>query len=326
MDRSTAADENADAQLMGAPAAAQPAPRINATNAAAFMPPSLNCFRSAVSRAADSAPAIWYQQMTGRTWDCDSHSYELEKKRHRRLLDEHKTAERERDRKRKRGGRQYSVACVEKRMQKYADMVQHYRTSARQQGELVVQLLQRAGVADAESFLESARFLCLINNPSNAATWANAPQKCGAIRSLTQIVETFDNICNASIRFFQECGRNGEPRRLPRFGGLAEHEQTAANLVYLGQSLPQLQARFNTREQFLRFRDDAGMPANGESEDPIQPKIALVGAMALSYACYAWVEKHDPSAAESDAWIRHSWMHSKTEALLKSVGMLCVQW
>ena len=94
MDRGMAADENADTQLMGA--ASQPAPRINENNAAAFMPPSLNCFRSAVSRAADSAPAIWYQQMTGRAWDCDSHSYELEKKRHRRLLDEHKTAERER--------------------------------------------------------------------------------------------------------------------------------------------------------------------------------------------------------------------------------------
>ena len=53
----TAADENADTQMMGVPAT-QPAPTIDASNAAAFMPPSLNSFRTAASRAEpDSAPA-----------------------------------------------------------------------------------------------------------------------------------------------------------------------------------------------------------------------------------------------------------------------------
>jgi len=322
-----AADENADAQLMGAPAA-RPAPRIDATNAAAFMPPSLNCFRTAASRAApDSAPAVWYQQMTGRDWDRGSHSYELEKKRHRRLLDEHKIAERERDRKRKRGDRRYSLACIYKRLRRYADRMQHYRAAAREQGQLPVQLLQRARVADAESFLESARFLCLINDPIHASAWVNAPEKCSSPMTLAQLVETVDTMCNSYIRFVQECRRNGEPRRLPRFGGLEEHEQTAADLVYLGQSLPQLHARFNTRdgERNLRFCDDDS-PLHGESKDPIEPKISLARAMAISYACYAWIEANDPSAAASDAWIRHSWMHGQTEAMLRSAGMLCLEW
>ena len=64
-------------------------PRLSWQNATAyppFPPPSLNAFRTAASRAApDCAPALWFKQMTGRQWDCDSHSYELEKKRWRRL-------------------------------------------------------------------------------------------------------------------------------------------------------------------------------------------------------------------------------------------------
>ena len=80
-------------------------PPITHDNAAAYPPPDLRPFRSAASRTADSAPALWYTQMTGAEWDGGGHSYELEKKRHRRMLEEHKKGERERERKRDRSGR-----------------------------------------------------------------------------------------------------------------------------------------------------------------------------------------------------------------------------
>ena len=80
-------------------------PPITHDNAAAYQPPDLRPFRSAASRTADSAPALWYKQMTGAEWDGGGHSYELEKKRHRRMLDEHKESERQRERKRDRSGR-----------------------------------------------------------------------------------------------------------------------------------------------------------------------------------------------------------------------------
>ena len=40
-------------------------PRLTLTNAAAYPPPSLNAYRTAASRGAGSAPAIWFMQMTG---------------------------------------------------------------------------------------------------------------------------------------------------------------------------------------------------------------------------------------------------------------------
>ena len=64
------------------------APRIACSNAADYPPPSLNAYRTAASRApADSPPAVWFKQMTGREWDRQSKSYDLEKKRWRRMAD-----------------------------------------------------------------------------------------------------------------------------------------------------------------------------------------------------------------------------------------------
>jgi hypothetical protein len=80
-------------------------PPITHDNAAAYPPPDLRPFRSAASRTADSAPALWFKQMTGAEWDGGGHSYELEKKRHRRMLEEHTKSERERELKRDRSGR-----------------------------------------------------------------------------------------------------------------------------------------------------------------------------------------------------------------------------
>ena len=48
------------------------------TNAVLFPPPSLDKFRTAASRApADAAPVLWYWQMTGETWDRQTHSYRV---------------------------------------------------------------------------------------------------------------------------------------------------------------------------------------------------------------------------------------------------------
>ena len=81
-------------------------PRIVASNAATYPPPSLNSFRTAAARApANSAPACWYWQLTGDEWQRDGHSYELAKKRYKRMLAEHKAAERERESKRDRSSR-----------------------------------------------------------------------------------------------------------------------------------------------------------------------------------------------------------------------------
>ena len=47
-------------------------------NAAIYPPPSLDKFRTAASRApADAPPVLWYWQMTGETWDRQTHSYRV---------------------------------------------------------------------------------------------------------------------------------------------------------------------------------------------------------------------------------------------------------
>ena len=86
-------------------------PRIVAANASSYPPISLNSFRSAAARApADSAPALWYWQLTGEEWRRDGHSYDLATKVWRRMPAEQKAAERERERKRARSGRKRRAA------------------------------------------------------------------------------------------------------------------------------------------------------------------------------------------------------------------------
>ena len=52
-----------------------PAVRITLANAADYLPPSLNAYRTDASRAAaDSAPAVWFMQVAGTEWDRKAHS------------------------------------------------------------------------------------------------------------------------------------------------------------------------------------------------------------------------------------------------------------
>ena len=62
-------------------------PRITADNAAQHPPPSLIRFRTAAARApANSEPALWFWQMTGDEWPRDGKSFDIQKKRHRRMV------------------------------------------------------------------------------------------------------------------------------------------------------------------------------------------------------------------------------------------------
>ena len=62
-------------------------PSITTDNAAQHLPPSLNSFRTAAARApANSVPALWFWQMTGDEWPRDGKSFDIEKKRHRRMV------------------------------------------------------------------------------------------------------------------------------------------------------------------------------------------------------------------------------------------------
>ena len=78
---------SADGSTTAEHAARLSLPRITAENAAQHPPPSLNSFRTAAARApANSAPALWFWQMTGDEWPLDGHSFDIEKKRHRRMV------------------------------------------------------------------------------------------------------------------------------------------------------------------------------------------------------------------------------------------------
>jgi hypothetical protein len=74
---------------MEAAALTEELPAIEWRNAPDYPPPSLNSFRTPASRAPpDCAPALWYKQMTGDVWDGKTHSYDLAKKKWRRLGDD----------------------------------------------------------------------------------------------------------------------------------------------------------------------------------------------------------------------------------------------
>ena len=76
-----------DAMTTAEHAARLSLPRISAENAAQHPPPSLHDFRRASARApANSVPALWFWQMTGEEWLRDGHSFDIEKKRHRRMV------------------------------------------------------------------------------------------------------------------------------------------------------------------------------------------------------------------------------------------------
>ena len=71
-------------------------PRISTENAAQHPPPSLNAFRTAAARApANSVPALWFWQMTGEAWPRDGYSFDVQKKRHRRMVTRQRVAARE---------------------------------------------------------------------------------------------------------------------------------------------------------------------------------------------------------------------------------------
>ena len=137
-------------------------PRISPENAAAYPPPSLNAFRKPESRQPDdSAPALWYYQMTGCDWDRAGHSYDLEKKRHQRMLAEHKQSEKQREAQRDRSKRERPEDESEQRYERFVkqrelewaeadDEVRRERERMlkceRERSALLGQLMDEAGV------------------------------------------------------------------------------------------------------------------------------------------------------------------------------------
>ena len=133
-------------------------PRISPENAAAYPPPSLNAFRKPESRQPDdSAPALWYWQMAGCDWDRAGHSYELEKKRHRRMLAEHKQSEKQREAQRDRSKRVWPEDTSEQHYQRRVAQQERERAEADAELEcdfkcelersaLIGQLMDDAGV------------------------------------------------------------------------------------------------------------------------------------------------------------------------------------
>ena len=94
--------------------------------------PSLNKFRSAASRAPDdSPPVLWFWQMTEKDWDRQGHSYDVQKKQHRRLLTQYqqrdKQREKERDKLRDRSARVRPADDNIRRRKQYAAEVKRKR-------------------------------------------------------------------------------------------------------------------------------------------------------------------------------------------------------
>ena len=130
-------------------------PRISSANAAAYPPPSLKQFRTLAARkAADAPPAIWYWQMTGLEWARDRHTYELEKKRYRRLVeDEDKEREREQQRaprERDRSGRARPADDNERRTGERSEQACQADANDERRRRLLGELLEDTGLDSLE--------------------------------------------------------------------------------------------------------------------------------------------------------------------------------
>ena len=168
-------------------------PAITRANASAYPPPDLRLYRTMDVRTADCAPALWYKQMTGSGWDGSGHSYDLEKKRHRRMLpydSEYKVREHARDRQRDRSkrikqiGNKSSYTKEERRVYKARrreearpeleraraeaaaaraqleaereERAQAYETKRLDMERLFITILEEAGIESPRDFVESA--------------------------------------------------------------------------------------------------------------------------------------------------------------------------
>lgn len=106
--------------------AANRLPRIEHFNVATYPPPDLGKCRSAASRTAGSEPALWYKQMTGEDWAGDGHSYDVARKRWRRMeacmedTTSYAKRERVRESKRDRSGRAKSNSKATKEERRIA--------------------------------------------------------------------------------------------------------------------------------------------------------------------------------------------------------------
>ena len=153
--------------------------RFCTCGANARVPPSLNKFRTDESRAPnDCEPVLWYWQMTGEDWDRQGHSYELEKKRHRRLVQplSARQQEAERDRQRERYQRKRPADDHIRRREQLAEQKQRKLEQAavdawtaqqpwRTRQQLLARLLEDAKLDTAELLLPCAPSRCGRDDP-----------------------------------------------------------------------------------------------------------------------------------------------------------------
>ena len=165
-------------------------PRICSNNASAYPPPSLNDFRTDELREPDDcAPALWYWQMTGGTWDRQGHSYELEKKRYRRLVQPQsvRQQEAERDRRRDRSQRQRPAddhvrrreqLAAQKQRELEEEAAEAWRAGEawRRRRALFADLLDEAGLGTLDLLKSCASHICRHSESDRTC-----PSMCGGM-------------------------------------------------------------------------------------------------------------------------------------------------
>mmetsp|Transcript_19672 Transcript_19672/g.33517 ORF Transcript_19672/g.33517 Transcript_19672/m.33517 type:complete len:365 (+) Transcript_19672:40-1134(+) len=288
-------------------------PIIDASNAASFMPPSLNAFRTAASRAAGSAPAAWYQAMTGSAWDGQGHSYDLAKKRHRRFLDGYKTAEQERERKRDRSRRDAMparpsddqpgelsewLAVVHERYQRAMDRVQRWKQRSQDHvlnhDRVFTQLMQQAGVDAPDVYLEAAHFIQLVDN---VQTKGKRDRRLAMDpRSVYEMVSALEYTCTCYALFREGLQARAECPRLPlnrdpSTGACCmpdDVEKAAASCSLLGFTRVELQKLMG-----------CSWPMNPDGAhtgcvwEDLAPRVSVCTAIAIADAAREWLHCAD---------------------------------
>lgn len=258
----------ADPDAARAPVAELPA--ITDANAADFQPPDLRQFRAAASRTADSRPGLWFKQMTGTEWDGEGHSYELEKKRHRRMLAEQQTREREREVKRDRSGR------AKQTNRPPAEEQRAYKAQRREEQRPERERAQAAAAAEREVQKQRDRDL-------SAAYW------CRRDRMQAHFVRLLSRAGVHSPEMFLDAA-TWKPRSFGGGEGNPGAPQPECALIYLHVDDQTLTARMLT-EKLLQYAGEY-CDYMYEHEDMLEQtaigRAALAGTSALSNSLNPW--------------------------------------
>ena len=244
---------------------------IHFHNASEHPPPSLNAYKTAASRApTDCEPAVWYRKMMGAEWDRLGHSYEIAKKRYRRQLADYNAREKERDRKRVREHTQVYNAAQQKEYRQRMKVCRADRM--REKEQLFLELLAAAGIADGESFLESAHYTGLLHPRDTEA----------------EMVNCLSCSCSSYLVFLEDA--DAAASRLPDIGD--DNEETAGLFACLGHTKARLRELFYYSR--LGQRIPTPPPEAGWTLQGLPPRISKSDAERLQLVFDEWLEVHAP--------------------------------